>query len=170
MSAKPAWQRETRVCPTIAVRPDLLAALRAHLELHELGDAEAKALVCFETRSTRTGKPSRLERVSGSGHSALTQAAIVTPTRLVWAQAADDDAAAAHSELLATLDVTDYEKGPAFGLLPDHGIEIKGIVAPGGEVGMQFFGLGEGPDADRARHVLKSAVKAAHGEGPPVGT
>ena len=168
MTAEPPWQRETRVCATIALRPDLLAAIRAHLELHELGDAEAKALVCFETTSTRTGKPSRLERMSGGGHSALTQAAIVTPTRLVWAQAADDGAASAHSELLAKLDVSDYEKGPAFGLLPDHGIEVKGIVALGGEVGTQFFGLGEGPDADRARHMLKSAVKAAHGEGPPV--
>lgn len=162
------WARETRVCSTIDLRSDLLTALRAYIEQHELEGAEADALVCFETTSGRTKKPSLMERMAGAGKKQLTQAVIVTPTRLIWAQAADDGAAVARSELLVKLEVTDYEKSPAFEIMADHGIEVQGIVAGQGQVGTVFFGLGEGPDADRARHVLKAAVKAAHGEGPPV--
>jgi hypothetical protein len=163
------WARETRVCHTIDLRADLLAALRAYIELHELEGAEAQALVCFETTSRRTKKPSRMERMAGAGFKTLVQAVLVTPTRLLWAQAADEDEAFARSELLAKLEVTDYEKSPAFALMADHGVEVQGITASQGRVGTLVFGLGEGPDADRARHVLKAAVKAAHGEGPPVG-
>jgi hypothetical protein len=162
------WERETRICATIALRPDLLSAIRAHLELHEITEAEAQALVCFETASRRLKKPSRLERKMGVGHMAMAQAVMVTPTRLIWATGAQGDEPFAKSELLANLEVTDYEKGPGFDIIPDHGIDIQGIRAMGGTVGSLFFGLGEGPDADRARHILKSAVKAAHGEGPPV--
>jgi len=162
------WERETRVCSSIGLRSDLLGAIRAHLELHEIPEAEAQALVCFETASRRLKKPSRLERKMGVGHMAMAQAVIVTPTRLVWATGAEGDEPFAKSELLANLEVTDYEKGPEFGLIADHGVQVDGIRAMGGTVGRLFFGLGEGPDADRARHILKSAVKAAHGEGPPV--
>lgn len=162
------WARETRVCHSIDLRPDLLTALRAYIELHDLEGAEAGALVCFETTSRRTKKPSRMERMAGADFTTLTQGVLVTPTRLIWAQAKDDGEAFADAELLAKLEVTDYEKSPAFGLIPDHGVEIQGIVGRQGRVGTVFFGLGEGPDADRARSVLKAAVKAAHGEGPPV--
>jgi len=168
VTAAASWQRDTRVCASIDLRPDLLSAIRAHLELHEIAEAEAQALVCFETVSRRLKKPSRLERKMGGGHMAMTQAVIVTPRRLVWAQAAEGGEAFARSELLAKLEITDYEKSPGFDLISDHGVEIQGIAAMGGTVGTLFFGLGEGPDADRVRHILKSAVKAAHGEGPPV--
>lgn len=67
------------------------------------------------------------------------------------------------------LEVADYERGPAFSLMPDHGLEIYGIAAAQGNIGTLFFGFAEVPDADRALHVLKAAVKAAHREGPPVG-
>lgn len=162
------WERATRACHSIGLRPDLLAALRAHIEQHELEGAEAQALVCFETTSRRTKKPGMIERMSGAGFKTMVQAVLVTPTRLVWAQATDDEEAFATSESLAKLEVTDYEKGPAFALMPDHGVEVQGVTATQGRVGTLFFGLGEGPDADRARHVLKAAVKAVHGEGPPV--
>jgi len=162
------WARATRVCHSIDLRPDLLAALRACIEQHELEGAEADALVCFETTSRRTKRPSLVERMAGAGDKMLVQAVLVTPTRLIWAQATDDDQAFARSERLAKLDVTDYEKGGTFDLMPDHGVEVEGITATQGRVGTLFFGLGEGPDADRARYVLKAAVKAVHGEGPPV--
>jgi hypothetical protein len=163
------WERTTRVCATIDLRPDLLAAIRDYVELHELGATEAQALVCFENVSRRAKKPSLMERLGGAGHKTMTQAVIVTATRLLWAQRSDDEEAFARSELLGGLEVTDYEKGPGFELLPDHGVEVFGIRAGEGRVGTLFFGMGEGPDADKARMVLKDAVRAAHGEGPPVG-
>jgi hypothetical protein len=162
------WAREMRVCHSIDLLPDLLAALRATIEQYELEGAEAQALVCFETTSRRTKKPGRMERMAGTGFTRMVQAVLVTPTRLVWAQATDDDEAFAKSELLAKLEVVDYEKLPAFPLMSDHGVEIEGTTGPRGRTGALFFGLGEGPAADRARAVLKTAVKAAHGEGPPV--
>jgi hypothetical protein len=42
------WARETRVCQSIDLRPDLLPALRATTEQQELEGSEALALVCFE--------------------------------------------------------------------------------------------------------------------------
>lgn len=165
---KSEWERTTRVCSSIALQPELLAALREHIEARELGGAEAQALVCWETVNTRIAKAGLLMRLGGAGHKQLTQAVLVTPTRLIWAQRADDDEAFARSELLTRLDVADFEKSPAFALIPDHGVEVSGIDAGQGTTGTLFFGLGEGPDADHARQVLKEAVRAAHGEGPPV--
>jgi hypothetical protein len=159
------WDRETRVCPTIGLRDDLLQALRAHVEAHELGPVEAQALVCFETVSRRTRKAGLLMRLAGAGAKTVAQAVIVTPARLVWAQREDDAEPHAHTQLLDRLDVDDYEKDPAAQLVPDHGLQVSGIETGGGR-GTIFFGLGEGPDADQARQVLKDAVRAAHGEGP----
>ena len=164
---KTEWERATRVCPTLDLQSDLLAALRDHIEARELGAAEAQALVCFETVSRRIVKAGLLMRLGGAGHKLLTQAVIVTPTRLVWAQITDDDEPNAHSELLAKLEVTDYEKSPQYALLPDHGLQVTGVAA-GGQTGTLFFGFGEGPDAEHARQILKDAARAAHGEGPPV--
>ena len=166
---KTEWERATRVCSSIDLQPDLLATLREHIEAHELGAVEAQALVCFETVSRRVVKAGLLMRLGGAGHKLLTQAVLVTPTRLVWAQRTDQDEPAARSELLAKLEVTDYEKTPQCSLMPDHGLEVSGIAAGQGATGTLFFGFGEGPDADHARQVLKDAARAAHGEGPPVG-
>jgi hypothetical protein len=94
----------------------------------------------------------------------MTQAVVVTPRRLVWAQREDDDAPHAHASWLDRLDVSDYEKSPDAQVIPDHGVRIHGIEH-GGAIGTLFFGLGEGPDANHARKVLKDAVRAAHGEG-----
>jgi hypothetical protein len=81
-----SWRRDTRVCAPIALQADLLAAIRAHVEERELGPVESHALVCFETTSRRTAKPSLVERLGGMGHKTLAQAVIVTPTRFLLAQ------------------------------------------------------------------------------------
>ena len=167
---KPDWERSTRVCPSIDLQTDLLQALRELVEARELGPVEAQALVCFETASRRTKKASLLMRMGGAAdHKTMMQAVIVTPTRIVWAQRADDGVPSAHTQLLSRLDVADFEKGPGAQVIPDRGLEVHGIEAMGGTVGTLFFGLGEGPDADHARHVFKEAVRASHGEGPAPG-
>lgn len=162
------WQRTTRLCSSIALQPAHLEAIRAHITEHELGNVEAQALVCFETDSLRTGKVGLFARLIGLDAKAMVQSIIVTPTRLIFALQMDDDPPAATSELLAKLEVADYEKSPEYALMPDHGVKVQGIQAQGGTVGTVFFGLGEGADADHARMVFKQAVRAAHGEGPPV--
>ena len=166
--AEPEWQRETEVMSSIALQPDLLAAIRAHAEAGDLGPVEARSLVCFQTVSRHLKRAGLLMRLAGAAHKVITNAVIVTPTRFVWATRLDDEEAFASSELLARLDIGDYEKGPGYRLIPDHGIEVHGLNAGQGHTGTQFFGLGEGPDADHARQVVKDAVRAAHGEGPPV--
>lgn len=158
------WERQTRVCATIGLAPDLLETLRAFVEERELGPVEAQALVCFETVSRRTAKAGLFMKMAGAGFKTLTQAVVVTPTRFVWVQREDENGPHAHAAWLDRLDVTDYEKSPDAQLIPDTGLQVYGIEAQGG-IGTVFFGLGEGPDADRARQVLKDAVRAAHGEG-----
>lgn len=160
------WERTTRVCPPIDLRPELLDAIRAHVDAAELGSVEADALVCFETEARCLKKPGLLMRLAGAAHRSIIQAVIVTPTRLVWAQRHDDEEPFARSQLLARLDVTDFEKGPGGQLLPDHGLEVSGIPSGDGRSSTVFFGLGEGPDADRARVTFKEAVRAAQGEAP----
>jgi hypothetical protein len=130
-----------------------------------MGPVEAQALVCFETVSRRTGKAGLLTRMAGSGMTTLTQAVVVTPTRIVWAQREDEAEPHAHWAWLTRLEVSDYEEGPEAGLIADHGLQVHGIES-NGQTGTLFFGFGEGPDADHARQVLKDAVLAAHGEGP----
>jgi hypothetical protein len=164
-TVKPEWERSTRICPSIEFEPALLQALRDYVELHELGPVEAQALVSYETVSRRLKKPGLTMRLAGAGHMEMTQAVIVTPTRLVWAQRAGKDESFARSQLLMRLELSDYEKSPAAQLIPDHGLEVHGIEAQG-SIGSVMFMMGEGPDADRARRIFKEAVRAAHGEGP----
>lgn len=162
---KQQWERETRVCPAIGLSTDLLETLRASIQEHEMGPVEAQALVCFETVSRRTGKAGFLMKIAGADAKTMTQAVVVTPTRLVWAQREDEGEPHAHWAWLTQLDISDYEKGPEAELIPDHGLQVHGIECQG-RLGTLFFGFGEGPDADHARRVLKDAVRAAHGEAP----
>jgi len=162
------WDRETRVCATIGLDADLLVALRELIEQNEMGPVEAQALVCFETVSRRTGRTGLFMKMAGADMKAVTQAVVVTPTRLVWAQREDEGEPHAHTAWLDQLDVSDYEKSPAAHLISDRGLQVHGIESSG-EIGTLFFGFGEGPDADHARRVLKDAVRAAHGEGPVPG-
>lgn len=165
---EPPWERETRVCAAIGLQADLLETLRACIDHYEMGSVEAQALVCFETLSKRVGKSGLFMKMAGAGWKSVTQAVVVTPKRLVWAQREDDGAPHAHWAWLDRLDITDYEKSPEAGLIPDHGLQVHGIEVHG-SIGTLFFGFGEGPDATRARQVLKDAVRAAHGEGPAAG-
>lgn len=158
------WERETRACATIGIAPGLLETLRTFIEERELGPVETQALICFETLSRRKTKTGLLMKMAGAGFKTLTQAAVVTPTRFVWVQREDEEEPHAHAAWLDRLDVVDYEKSPEAQLIPDNGLQIYGIEARG-QIGTVFFGLGEGPDADRARQVVKEAVRAAHGEG-----
>ena len=160
----PMWDRETKVCAAIGLQADLLETLRACIELHEMGPVEAQALVCFETVSKRRGRSGLFMKMAGADSRCVNQAVIVAPRRLVWAQREDDGEAHAHWAWLERLDITDYEKSPEAQLIPDHGLQVHGIVVHG-SIGTLFFGFGEGPDADHARRVLKDAVRAAHGEG-----
>jgi hypothetical protein len=162
---QPEWERSTRICPSIEFDPGLLQAMRDYIALHELGPVEAQALVSFETVSRRLKKPGFTMRLAGAGHMEMRQAVLVTPTRLVWAQRAGKGESFASSQLLARLDLIDYEKSPAAQMIPDHGLEVHGIEAQG-SIGSLLFAMGEGPDADRARRIFKEAVRAAHGEGP----
>lgn len=162
---KQQWERETRVCRTIDLEADLLESLRECIREHEMGPVEAQALVCFETVSRRTGRAGLLMRMAGAAAKGMTVAVVVTPTRFVWAQREDEGEPHAHWAWLARLDVSDYEKSPETQLIPDHGLQIHGLEQQG-RIGTVFFGFGEGPDADRARQVLRDAVRAAHGEDP----
>jgi hypothetical protein len=166
---KQQWERDTRVCPTIGLDAGLLETLRACIEEYEMGPVEAEAVVCFETASRRTARAGFLMKMAGAAAKTILQAAVVTPTRLVWAQREDDGAPHAHWEWLNQLDVRDYEKGPEAELIPDHGLQVHGIKLRG-QAGTVFFGFGEGADADHARQAFKDAVRAAHGESPAPGT
>lgn len=163
---KSEWERTTRVCSTIDLHPDLLGAIREAIELHESQGAEAQALVCWQTESRRLKRAGLLMRLAGASDKSITQAVLVTPTRLFWADLSEKREAAGHSERLIGLEVTDYEKSPEFELVPDHGVQVFGIHAQQGRVGTLFFAIAEGPDGDRARRVFKDAVRVANGEGP----
>src|SRR5579859_8064205 len=115
------YTRVTRECAVGELKPELLAAIRAYAQAHELGQVEADALLCCETRSERK-KKGFLASLGGGDPDALNQVGLIlTPQWLVWARNGARSGTVVSAARLRDVQVSAY-RSP---LIPDSGLEDR---------------------------------------------
>lgn len=148
-----AYTRSTRECAFADLPPELVTAIRKHIEKYKLGDNESAHLICCETTSTRkTG-------LFANGLETTVTGMFVTPYLLVWTNEEKKGQSLVKSALLRSLDVQDFENTAMYKVSPDSGINITGRYTDVTKQGQSFIGLGSDPAGEKFRRVLQHAIQ-----------
>lgn len=160
------YDRTTRACRFDQLRPELVAAIRAYSERHELSDVAAEVLQCCETTSEKK-KRGLLDWLLGARDRVLYSAALVTPSLLLWAISGARSGTTVAAARLAAIEVRDYESTPQAQIVADTGLEILGFLLRSSQRGTTFIGLGPERAAQRFREAVREAWSRAQGAGAP---
>jgi hypothetical protein len=147
--------RATRACGLDGLEPQMAAAIRAHIQKHELGGIPDATLMCIETTATRQ-KKGLLRRKT----EVILAGVLLTPQWLIWAVGEAGDVPAVLSARLRDIRVQDYERSEMYTLVQDSGLNILGLRTDTA-AGTAFIGLGPEPAAQRFRTALKEAIEKA---------
>lgn len=138
------------------MNPDLVKAIRAHIEKYELGETESSALMCCETTSTKKKKG----LFGGKGGVILT-GVMLTPRWLIWAAAINNEQPVVLSARLRDIQVQDYERSRMNKLVQDTGINVSGLRTDAADLGTSFIGFGSEPEAQNFRNLLRETLAKA---------
>ena len=96
--------RSTHECTFVDLRPDLVTAIRNHIENYKLGEVESSLLICCETTSTtqKTGFFTNDAETTITGM-------FVTAQLLVWTNGLKRDKPTVRSAWLRNIDAHDFE-------------------------------------------------------------
>lgn len=146
------WKRMTKEVPFEALSPEMVVAIRRHIEQYNLGSILSDAWMCVQTDSEKAKKGlfGKVEMVQ--------TAAIVTPRWLIWAINGTKTETAVLSAQLINVTVQDYAQTQFAKMIPDSGIEVSGKFTDTSENASAFIGLDEGLAGKKFREVI---VKAA---------
>jgi hypothetical protein len=148
------YKRTTRECTLDSMRPELSAAMRAHVLEYNLGDILSGAVMCVETESEKIKK-----RLFGGGETIYT-AAVLTKDWLVWANCGTKVTPHAMSARLSQITVQDYATSSFAKLIPDTGVNVNGLKTDTPEAGTTFIGLEENAAGRKFRDELIAAVQS----------
>ena len=150
------YTRSTRECTFADLRPELVTAIRKHIEKYRLEDIEATLLICCETTSTiqKAGLFTNGSETSITGM-------IVTAQLLIWTNGEKRDKPIVRSALLRNIDVQDFENTAMYKVNPDSGMNITGRYTDVTKQGQAFIGLGTDPAGEKFRQVLQHAIQKA---------
>lgn len=149
------WKRTTREIPFESLRPEMVEAVRKHIEQYNLGSILSDALMCIQTDSEKIKKP-----LFGSAE-VVYVGAVVTPRWLVWVVSGTKAQTAVLSAQLRDVTVQDYAHTQFAKMIPDSGIQISGRVTDVSENGSAFIGLGESSAAVRFKETVIQAAQTA---------
>jgi hypothetical protein len=149
-----AYTRSTRECAFADLRPELVTAIRDHIEKYKLGDVESSLLICCETIST-------IQKTGFLTHGVETTLAgmFVTTQLLVWTNGKKKDNPNVRSALLRNIDAQDFENTAMYQVNPDSGMNITGRYTDVTKHGQAFIGLGTDPAGEKFRQVLQHAIQ-----------
>ncbi len=166
------YQRSTRECNFDRLRPEMVEAIRAHAQQHELGDVEREALICCETINEKIKSGGLFGKLLGSDPDKVHYTGlVVTPRWLIWATSGAKRGTSVLSSRLHDTEVQDFEATPMYKLMQerglkemqDTGLEVTAFFTGSLERAQAFIGLGPEPAAQNLRAVLKDAVRKAQG-------
>jgi hypothetical protein len=151
-----AYIRSTRECTFADFPPQVVIAIRKHIEKYQLEDIESSHLICCETTSTnqKTGL------FIGGPETTIT-GMIVTTQLLVWTLGKKKDKPIVRSAWLRNIDAQDFENTAMYQVNPDSGINISGRYTDVTKQGQAFIGLGIDPAGEKFRQVLQHAIQKA---------
>lgn len=153
------YTRTTRECPPAQLKLDLLQAIRAYAQQHDLGSVEADARLCCETHSEKKKKGFLASLGSGDPDPAHDTALLLTPAWLIWARSGPKTGTVVSSARLRDAQVSAYSSK----LIPDTGLEVQSPVLGSPDPVTAFIPLG----ADLAAAIterVKAAANAAAGQ------
>ncbi len=148
------YKRTTRECSLDSMRPELAAAIRAHVEKYNLGDILSGAVVCVETASEKIKKG-----LFGGGETIYT-AAVLTKDWLVWANSGTNVKPHALSARLNQITVQNYATSSFAKLIADTGVNVNGLKTDTPEAGTTFIGLEENAAGIKFREALMAAAQS----------
>ena len=152
-----AYTRSTRECTFADLPPELVAAIRKHIQKYKLEDIESSHLICCETTSTihKTG-------LFASGSETTCTGMLVTAQLLVWTNGEKKDKPTVRSAWLRNMDAQDFENTAMYRVNPDTGMNISGRYTDVTKQGQAFVGLGTDSAGEKFRQVLQHAIQRAN--------
>ena len=151
-----AYVRSTRESTFAGLHPELVTAIRKHIEKYKLGDVESSLLLCCETTSS-IKKTGLLKKNTET----FIEGMLITAQFLVWTDRVKGDKTIVRSAWLRNIDAKDFENTAMFQVNPDSGMNITGRYTDVTKQGQSFIGLGTDPAGEKFRQVLQHAIQKA---------
>ena len=129
------WKRKTREVSFENLTPELIAAIRKHIEQYDLGPILSDALMCIQTDSEK------IKKGLFGGAENVHIGAVITPRWLMWATSGPKSKAVVFSAQLNDVVVQDYSQTQFAKMIPDSGINVTGKFTAISENSSAFIGL-----------------------------
>jgi hypothetical protein len=148
--------RSTRECTFADLRPELVTAIRKHIEKYKLENIEKTLQICCETTST-----SKKTSLFANGTETTISGMLVTAQFLIWTNGKKRNKPIVRSALLCNIDVQDFENTAMYKVNPDSGMNITGRYTDVTKQGQAFIGLGSDAAGEKFRQVLQHSIQKA---------
>ena len=132
------WKRTSKESEFENLRPEMVNAIKRHVEQYNLGTILLEVLMCVQTDSQRVKKP-----LFGSAEIVYT-GIVLTPRWLVWAVSGTKTQTAVLSAQLRDVVVQDYSQTQFAKLIADSGLEVSGRFTDASENASAFLGIDDG--------------------------
>ncbi len=149
------WKRSTREVSFEGLMPEMVAEIKKHIELYNLGAILSDALMCIQTDSEKAKKG-----LFGSAET-VHQGVILTPRWLVLAVKRTKGNVGVLSAQLRDVVILDYAQTPYAKMLPDTGIQVDGKFTDTAENASAFIGLDENAAGKKFKETVIQAVQDA---------
>ena len=149
------WKRATREVRFENLMPEMVAEIKKHIELYNLGPVLSDALMCVQTDSEKAKKG-----LFGSAE-IVHQGVVLTPRWIVWAVGGTKTKTAVLSAQLKDVVIMDYSQTQFAKMVPDTGIEVSGKFTDVSENGSAFIGLDESVAGKKFKETVIQAVQDA---------
>jgi len=147
------WKRVSKEISFENLHPEMVAALKQHIELYNLGSILSDVLICVQTDSEKIKKG-----LFGSAE-VVYAGVLLTPRWLLWATSGTKTAVM--SAQLGDVVIQDYAKTQYAKLVPDSGIEVTGKFTDVAENSSAFIGLDDGAVGGKFKELVLKAAQAA---------
>ena len=149
------WKRLTKEVQLDGLMPEMVAEIRKHVELYNLGPILIDALMCVQTDSEKVKKG-----LFGSAE-VVHQGVLVTPRWIIWAVHGTKMGTAVLSAQLSDVVVKDYAQTQFAKMVPDSGIEVSGHFTDASENSSAFIGLEENAAGKKFKETVIQAAQEA---------
>ena len=146
------WKRTSKEIDFENLRPEMVDAIKRHVERYNLGTILSEVLMCVQTDSEKVKKP-----LFGSAPIVYT-GMVLTPRWLAWAVSGPKTQMAVLSAQLRDVVVQDYSQTQFAKLIADSGLEVSGRFTDASENASAFLGI---DDSMAGRKFKEAVIRAA---------
>jgi len=148
------WKRTTREVSFEGLMPEMFDAIKAHIELYNLGSILPDTLICIQTDSEKK------KGLFGKTESA-SQGVVLTSRWMILAVKSKEAPVAVLSAQLSNMFAQDYAQTQFAKMIPDSGIQINGMFTDVSENASAFIGLDDGVAGRKFKETVLKTVQHA---------